>query len=378
MSMFLILLAGGDSKRLKASIPKPYQIINNKSLLEHSIYAFKDFKEINKIIIVYNKKHKKYLNKLNLKNVLKIKGGKTRQESTFNALKKIKKMQCKTVLIHDAARPNPSKKMIKNIILQLKKNHAVVPFVKTSDAVKRVENKIIFKNIERNTLGFAQTPQGFTFKKIYEKHLENTSSLVDDDASLFTNDEEKVVIIHGSKRNLKITDREDLEIFKTLKKRKSYVGIGFDVHKLVIGKKLYLGGLKIKSHLGTLGHSDGDPVLHSITDAILGACKMGDIGQMFSDKSKKFKNIRSTILLQEVMEKIKAKGYLVNNLDINIITQTPKIKKYKNEMIESISKLCKISKNQINIKGKTTEKLGVVGKEKAIACEVITSVIKYD
>ena len=127
-----------------------------------------------------------------------------------------------------------------------------------------------------------------------------------------------------------------------------------------------------------MGHSDGDPVLHSITDAILGACKMGDIGQMFSDKNKKFKNIRSTILLKRVMDQIKSKGYYVNNLDINIITQTPKIKKYKNKMIDNISKLCEISKDQINIKGKTTEKLGVIGKEKAIACEVITSVVKYD
>ena len=105
---------------------------------------------------------------------------------------------------------------------------------------------------------------------------------------------------------------------------------------------------------------------------------MGDIGQMFSDKNKKFKNIRSTILLQEVMGKIKAKGYFVNNIDINSITQTPKLKKFKNKMSESISNLCEISKNQINIKGKTTEKLGIIGKEKAIACEVITSVIQYD
>jgi len=139
-----------------------------------------------------------------------------------------------------------------------------------------------------------------------------------------------------------------------------------------------LAGLKIKSKLGTLGHSDGDPVLHSITDAILGACKMGDIGQIFSDKSKKFKNIRSTILLSKVIEQIKSKGYYINNIDINIITQTPKIKNYKKRMIDNIAKLCEISINQINIKGKTTEKLGVVGKEKAIACEVITSVIKYD
>ena len=154
--------------------------------------------------------------------------------------------------------------------------------------------------------------------------------------------------------------------------------IGFDVYRLVQKRKLYLAGLRIKSKLGTLGHSDGDPVLHSITDAILGACKMGDIGQMFSDKRKKFKNIRSTILLRKVIEQVKSKGYYINNIDINIITQTPKIKNYKKKMIDNISKLCEISINQINIKGKTTEKLGIIGKEKAIACEVITSVIKYD
>ena len=105
---------------------------------------------------------------------------------------------------------------------------------------------------------------------------------------------------------------------------------------------------------------------------------MGDIGQMFPDKSKKFKNIRSTILLKEVIDQIKLKGYFLNNIDINIITQTPKISKLKNKMINNISKLCEISKNQINIKGKTTEKLGIIGKERAIACEVICSMIKYD
>ena len=105
---------------------------------------------------------------------------------------------------------------------------------------------------------------------------------------------------------------------------------------------------------------------------------MGDIGQMFSDKNKKFKNIRSTILLKKVLDQMKFKGYFVNNIDINIITETPKIKNLKSKMIENIAKLCDISKDRINIKGKTTEKLGVIGKEKAIACEVITSVVKYD
>ena len=136
--------------------------------------------------------------------------------------------------------------------------------------------------------------------------------------------------------------------------------------------------LLIKSKFGTLGHSDGDPVLHAIIDAILGACKMGDIGDWFPDKNKKFKDIRSTFLLKEIINRIKSKGYFINNIDINIIAQTPKIKKYKSRMIKNISSLCKISKNQINIKGKTTEKLGVIGKEMAIAAETIVSVSSYD
>ena len=188
----------------------------------------------------------------------------------------------------------------------------------------------------------------------------------------------KVKFVDGEKNNFKITNQQDLLMLKNYMNLKTRTGIGFDVHRLVPKRKLYLGGLRIKSKLGTLGHSDGDPVLHSITDAILGACKMGDIGQMFSDKNKKFKNVRSTILLKKVMDQIKSKGYYINNLDINIIAQTPKIQKYKNKMIDRISRVCEISKDQINIKGKTTEKLGVIGKEKAIACEVITTVIKYD
>ena len=108
MSLYLILLAAGDSKRLNSGIPKPFHTINNKTLLEHALNAFVSFQEIKKTIIVYNKRHKKYLNKLNIKNTLKITGGKTRQESVYKALNKIEKMDCKKILIHDCARPYPS------------------------------------------------------------------------------------------------------------------------------------------------------------------------------------------------------------------------------------------------------------------------------
>ena len=176
----------------------------------------------------------------------------------------------------------------------------------------------------------------------------------------------KVKFIDGEKSNFKVTDKTDLENLKNIYKHNLSVGIGFDVHRLAPKRKLYLAGLKIKSKFGTVGHSDGDPVLHSITDAILGACKLGDIGQIFSDKNKKFRNVRSTILLQRIVKKIRYQGYFINNIDINIIAQKPKIKNFKKKMIKSISDLCNISKNQINIKGKTTEKLGVIGKERQL------------
>ena len=378
MSLFLIILAAGDSKRLNSATPKPFHEINNSTLLEHTLNSFAKFPEIKKKIVVYNKKHSKFIKPLLLKNTYKILGGRNRQESTFRGLVKCKKMNCKKVLIHDSARPMPSKKLVSKIINALKKNDAVIPVTKIYDATKRVKNNLIFKNIERKTLRCSQTPQGFTFEKIYKKHNKYKNKSFDDDSALFVNDNEKILTINGDKMNLKITTKDDLNIFKSFKKGLISYGIGFDIHRLVKKRKLYLGGVKIPFHLGLYGHSDADPVLHALIDSLLGACKLGDIGKMFSDKNKKFKNIRSTKLLNEVIKKISSKNFVINNIDINIIAQKPKIKNYTKRIKDNISKICRININQINIKGKTTEKLGLIGKGEAIASEVITSVINYD
>ena len=219
MGLFLILLAAGDSTRLKSKIPKPFHIVNDKTLLEHSLDAFKNLHKIKRTVIVYNKKHKKYLNKLNLKRTLKIIGGKTRQESTFLALKKIRKMNCKKVLIHDSARPNPSKDLINKIIYNLVNNHAVVPVIKINDATKRVEKNVIFKNIQRNSLRFSQTPQGFTFRKIYEKHKKNINASFDDDSALFTQAKEKIFRKEISHKIEKITFKEENSTVRWINKQ---------------------------------------------------------------------------------------------------------------------------------------------------------------
>ena len=381
MSFCLIILAGGNSHRFRSNIGKPYQKIAGKSLIELNIIKARKCKKIKKIVLVYNKKDIKRVKSLKLKNIKLVAGGISRQQSTLNALRYLKNQKrISKVLIHDAARPNFSLKLLSSIIKNMKNARAVVPKIKIQDAIKQIidssKNEYIIGK-RRDNLFLTQTPQAFNLKEIYHLHKTNSGKYKDDDISLYM-DLNKIKFIEGEKNNFKITDFSDFENLKNIHKSKQSVGIGFDVHRLVPKRKLYLAGLNIKSKLGTLGHSDGDPVLHSVTDAILGACKMGDIGQIFSDKNKKFKNIRSTILLQKVIEQIKLKDYFINNIDINIISQTPKIKNYKNKMINNIARICEISKDQINIKGKTTEKLGVIGKEKAIACEVICSVIKYD
>ena len=371
MNNCFIILAGGESKRFNSKIPKLYHSYKGKPLLLHSIDKVKDYGKFSKIVLVINKKHKSHIEKFKIKDVKIVIGGKTRAQSAYKGLRSIKSYNIKNVMIHDAARPNFSLELLDKLNKELQSNDCVIPAIQTTDSIKhKFLNKVI--NLERENIYLIQTPQAFNYKKLYE--LQDTKNTdVTDDANLFVKASKKIKIIKGEINNNKITVNSDIKINNSIK-----YGLGFDVHKLVPNKKLYLGGIKIPSPLGTLGHSDGDPVLHAVIDAILGACKMGDIGEKFSDKNKKFKNIRSTILLKKIVNEVKSKEFLINNIDINIITQKPKIQKYKKKIINCIAKICKILPTQINIKGKTTEKLGVIGKEKAIACEVIASVIKYD
>jgi 2-C-methyl-D-erythritol 4-phosphate cytidylyltransferase / 2-C-methyl-D-erythritol 2,4-cyclodiphosphate synthase len=371
MNSCFIILAGGESKRFNSKTPKPYHLYKGKPLLLHSIDKAKKYGKFSKIILVVNTKHKVLIKKLKIKNIKIITGGNTRAESAYKGLKSIENNNIKNVLIHDAARPNFSLKLVDKLFKKLRLNDCVIPAIQTQDSIKQKKSNIV-TNLKRENIYLIQTPQAFNYKKLYA--LQNNKSIeVTDDANLFVRAGKKIKFINGEITNNKITVNSDIKFNNLIK-----FGLGFDVHRLVPNKKLYLGGIKIPSPVGTLGHSDGDPVLHAVTDAILGACSMGDIGEKFSDKNKKFKDIRSTILLSEIIKQAKKSGYLINNIDINIITQKPKIQKYKKQITNCIAKICHISPAQINIKGKTTEKLGIIGKEKAIACEVIASVIKND
>ena len=369
MNNYFVILAAGKGKRFDKNIPKQFLMYKNKEIVEHSITKSLESKIFKKIVVVTNNlnlfKNKKYSKLVNF-----IKGGRERSDSSLLALKYIKKFKPKNVLIHDAARPNFSNYLLKNLIRQLKTNKAVIPVIKSNDTIKyKIKNKIY--NMDRKKIYLTQTPQAFRFNDLFNLSVKQKNK-VTDEASLFIENDIKIKFINGENKNIKITYKEDVKLPKT------HFGIGFDVHRLIKNKKLYLGGVKVPFHSGLKGHSDGDVILHAITDALLGAVQKKDIGTYFPSNKSKFKNIRSPKMLDPILKSIYSKDFSINNLDINLICEKPKVSKYRNRIVNSIANLMNLDREKINLKGKTVEKLGLIGKEKAIACEVIISITKYD
>ena len=367
MSNCFILLAAGKGKRFKSNTLKQFINYKGKPLFMHSIDKALKSKLFKRIVLVTN-------NKIKLKNkkVKIIKGGNERYQSSHKALEYIKNKKIKYVFIHDAARPNFSIDLLKNLKKNLIKMNAVVPYINTDNSTKySFSNKVV--NLKRERVLLTQTPQCFEFKTLYNLSKKN-KTLVTDEATLFLNNNMKVKFIKGEKANIKITKISDLNIdhFKT------FYGIGFDIHRLVKNKKLYLGGIKIPFHSGLKGHSDGDVIIHSIIDALLGALRKKDIGSIYPNNMNKFKNIRSSKMLLPLISDLKKNNININNIDINLICERPKVSKFRNKIIGSLSNLMSINKSFINLKGKTVEKLGIIGKENAIACEAIVSIGKYE
>ncbi len=364
MNNYFIILASGQSKRFNSIKPKQFIKYKNKALFEHSVDKAIKSKLFKKIIIVTN--DKKQIKNRYSKKVLVIKGGKERSDSSLIGLKFIKKYKPINVLIHDAARPNFTISLLKKLVNSLKKHKASIPVIFSKDSIKyKIKNQLF--NLKRRNSYLAQTPQAFKFKDVYDLSVKQKNT-IQDEATLFIDNNIKIKFIDGEILNEKITFKNDINNTKT------YFGIGFDIHRLIKNKKLYLGGIKIPFHSGLRGHSDGDVILHSIIDALLGAMRQKDIGTFFPDNKNKFKNIRSQKMLKPIIEILNKKNFYINNLDINLICEQPKISKYRKRILDSLSNLLDLDENLINLKGKTVEKLGLIGKEKAIACEVICSI----
>ena len=375
-----IILACGESKRLKSKFPKQYIELFEDIVLNHTIKIFLKNNEIAQILLVLNRKHKKYFNKIIVdKRILYTYGGNSRQKSVFYGLKYIKKFKPINVLIHDASRPFADMKLISEILKKLRKFKAVIPRIKIQDTIKKIENGKI-TSLNRNKIFALQTPQGFKFKELLKKHIDANGTKFTDDSSLFDGTSKIITYIYGNNENIKITDKSDLKLAEKLyysKHKSNLIGLGIDFHRFNNKKgKLILCGVKIPFHKTLIAHSDGDLGYHAISDGILGAISEGDIGIHFPDTSKKNKNLNSAKILKYTYELMKKKiNRDIKNIDLTFIGEEPKFSKYQKKMKLNISKLLNLNLNQINIKATTTEKMGPLGNKEGLGAFALVNII---
>ena len=381
-----IILAAGKSERFKKKknkISKQFYKFRGISPLEHLITSVSNSPSINSITLVINKDDKEEIKGFKMKypklNTV-VSGGNTRQKSVFIALKNIRKKRIKTrndiVLIHDAARPFLENRIIENCILHLKKYDGVFPALNTDDTLRNKKN---LNTYDRDIIISSQTPQAFKFDKIYFAYKQAKGDY-SDDVAIANEFGLRLKKIEGQKLNFKITNPSDIVIYEKLIDQyyRTRVGNGFDFHKFKKGKSIKLGGLKIKSKFSLEANSDGDPILHSITDAILGALNEKDIGFHFEPDSKTYKNVNSVIFINKALKLLKNKKGEIINLDLNIICDYPKINPIRDNIRNNLSKILKIKKDSINIKATSTEDEGFVNTKKGIACQTMISLRVFD
>ena len=240
--------------------------------------------------------------------------------------------------------------------------------IKKGKAIRIVRNKKNLNTYDRDIIISSQTPQAFKFDKIYIAHKQAKGDY-SDDVAIANEFGLRLKKIEGQKLNFKITNPSDIVIYEKLIDQyyRTRVGNGFDFHKFKKGKSIKLGGLKIKSKFSLEANSDGDPILHSITDAILGALNEKDIGFHFEPDSKTYKNVNSVIFINKALKLLKNKKGEIINLDLNIICDYPKINPIRDNIRNNLSKILKIKKDSINIKATSTEDEGFVNTKKGIA-----------
>ena len=376
MQTYCIILAAGKSKRFSNSENKLFSNVYGVPLVSFTLTNILKVFNKRKIFIVINKnlskKNQFFLNKFT--NNKLIFGGRSRFESLKNAIQCFEKNV--NLVIHDAARPNINIDLIKKIKREIENAHvhSVIPYSLITDTLKSKKlNK--YYSVNRSHFINTQTPQALKLDKTSRKIIFSTSRDVTDESEIFDKSKLKSKYLKGSNTNIKVTNKEDLILIKKLLGHSTRIGNAFDIHKIKKGKFLSLGGIKFKSKYSLIGHSDGDVVIHSIIDVLLGAIGKKDIGYYFPSSNKLYKNIDSVILLDEIYEKFNLKNILILNLDITIISEVIRLEKYKDLIRQNVSKLLNCSISRINIKAKSSDQIGIIGKSKGIAC--MASILIY-
>ena len=376
MHVSAIIAAGGRGSRFGGAEPKQLLPLAGIPILKRTIDAFLNGYAFDEVVVAVPPElaanPPAYLD-----DVIVVEGGERRQDSVANAVRAIAPSS-QVVVIHDAARPLVTPSLIERTIDAAVKHGAAIAALRARDTVKRGDAAgIIRGTLPRDEIFLAQTPQAFRVGVLRDA-LASASSAPDatDEAMLAEAAGHHVHLVEGDPRNLKITTPDDLDMAERLLGSSNSVaairiGNGYDLHRLVAGRPLILGGVTIPFEKGLDGHSDADAVCHAVTDAILGAASAGDIGRHFPDTDSAFKGANSIELLRRAVEVVHRAGYAISNVDVVVIAQRPKLSPHVDAMRTSLARALGIDLRQVSVKGKTNEGVDSVGAGESIAVHAV-------
>lgn len=366
MNIYAVIPAAGAGSRAGFEKNKILQKMGGASVLWRTVSAFAQNENIAGIAVCANKNERAEIGRelCGFAKVLYADGGSTRTESVKNALEVLAALPCPPdyVLIHDAARPFVSQKIIDDCVKTVRAHGSAVCALPCTDTLVHAQNGIIAGSYDRETAFTLQTPQGFGFGELLAAYRKITpADSFTDDSGVYAKYVAPPFLFMGEKRNIKLTFREDFAMNETR------TGIGVDTHAFGAERKyIVLGGVRIDAPTGLHAHSDGDVLCHAVMDALLSAAGLPDIGHYFPNSSPQYKGADSLALLGKVRELIENEGFTVGNISAAIVAEAPKLAPHIQKMKQNIADVLQISERAVGISAGTNEGLGYLGRGEGI------------
>jgi 2-C-methyl-D-erythritol 4-phosphate cytidylyltransferase/2-C-methyl-D-erythritol 2,4-cyclodiphosphate synthase len=369
----VILLAGGQGTRAGLDVPKQLAMLGGKPVLRWSLDAFAAHRAIAGGVLVAKGDVMAALEDLP-DGWISADPGAERQQSVANALTALADWEdCAFVLVHDAARPGVTAAMIDRLLEALQDAEAAIPTLPVPDTLVEQTAHLAGEIVDRSALARVQTPQAFHLGTLRRAHTDAVEAAATDDAQLVRRLGISVSTVPGDARLHKLTYAEDMAILAGLlgigTMTRTAIGMGYDVHRLVTGKPLWIGGIEIAHSHGLEGHSDADVGLHAITDAILGALAEGDIGDHFPPSDPQWRGAASYQFLGFAAERVATRRGRIDHVDLTIIAEAPKIGPHRDAMRARIAEILAIPLERVSVKATTTERLGFTGRREGIAAQ---------
>src|ERR1700761_5874615 len=370
----VLIVAAGKGVRAGTDLPKQYERLGGIPMLRRTVQAFRGLAV--QVVIGPGQEDLAAQALAGLDLPVPVPGGATRQESVRLGLEALANDAPDFVLIHDAARPLISRKVIGDVVRRLEAGaDGALPMVAASDTLRRKGDDGRWTLVSRDNLYRAQTPQGFVYDRILKAHRVHAKEDVTDDVALAELAGLKVEMVEGEEKNIKVTRKEDFALAESLLGGGDVrTASGYDVHKFTDGDHIMLCGLKVSHTQALEGHSDADVGLHAITDAILGCIGEGDIGQHFPPTDERWRGAPSWKFLDHAARLVRDKGGVINHVDVTIICKRPKVGPHREAMKAKIAEILKLDLSRVSVKATTTEGLGFEGRREGLAAQAVATV----